>query len=165
MFLELEQFESLAVEEEKPEALLGDDLKVESNEILAPPLRVLGHEQNINSVRHKFGLKTLESAMEEEFASILDESHTTGALEIKLESEIAEFEATDAFSEGQDDHSESSEEEEESETEDIEQLSDSQLRRHEDSLQLQEESSDSDLEQQPRRRKKYRKSDDEKLFE
>lgn len=108
--------------------------------------------QQLNDVRQKFGLDLLDTQI-------------SGLESIKLEGDICDFEVT--LSEEQN-LSESSEEEEADEDEDeeeIEQLSDSQFRKHEEALQFQEESSGSDREQRKKRKKKYRKSDEEKLFE
>lgn len=121
-------------------------------------------EKMINNIRHKYGLEVLETQVEQ-FNVLFDESNVTGALEIKLESDLCDFDSTELSEE----HilSESSGEEEEEEEEDesgIEQLSDSQLKKHDESLQFQE-SSESDHEKCKKRRKKYRKSEEEKLFE
>jgi hypothetical protein len=127
-------------------------------------------EAMLSNTRHKFGLKPLEVQIES-IENLFDETNIIqGALEIKLESEAGDYEVTEHYSEDQNfsDSSTDDEDEEEEEEEDdseIEELSDSQLRKHEDSLHLKDESSDSGQEDRKSRRRKYRKSSDEKLFE
>ena len=161
MFLEIEQVE---YQQQHPDAAELHDqiLQVSQLQDCAMPSSQpkQEYESVLNSVRHKFGLKPLEMTVET-LNNLFDESNITGALEIKLESDIGEFEAHDALSDDQD-YSESSEEEDES---DIEQLSDSQLRKHEETHQYQDESSESEHEERKKLKKKYRKSDEEKLFE
>lgn len=115
-------------------------------------------ENHLNNVRHKYGLKPLELSAET-LCNLFDESKIASALEVKLESDNGEFEINDALSDDQE-FVESSEEEDDSE---IEQLSDSQLRRHEE-LHPRDDSSESEPNER-KKSKKYRKSDDEKLFE
>lgn len=124
------------------------------------------YERSVNSVREKFGLATnsFNSAEPEPQVESLTNLFDEGALEIKLESDMTEdFDVHDALSDQESIITESSEEDEENES-DIEQLSDSQLRKHEESL-FQDDSSDSGKEERKKRRKKYKKSDEEKLFE
>lgn len=138
--------------------------EIETVEQLHDPSQLDNQIENLNIVRQKYGLDLLETPAEQ-LSSLFDESNITGALEIKLESDICDFEAALSEEQNEEQHlSESSEEEDEDESE-IEQLSDSHYRKHEESLQFQGESSDSDGEQRKRRKKKYRKSDEEKLFE
>lgn len=161
MFMEIEQIEHHQQQHpETTEELLDEVSQLQDCSIPPPQHKEYEYESNVNSVRHKFGLKPLEMPVET-LSSLFDESNIAGALEIKMESDIGEFDVHDALSE---DHefSESSEEEDDSE---IEQLSDSQLRKHEELLQFQEESSDSEREERKKHKKKYRKSDEEKLFE
>lgn len=124
-------------------------------------------ESFLNSVRQKFGLKPVVTQVEDSIENLFDETNIIqGALEIKLESEAGDYEVAEQYSDDQD-FSESSEEDEEEEEDesDIEELSDSQLRKHEDSLQFKDESSESGREGRKCRRRKYRKSSEEKLFE
>jgi hypothetical protein len=109
------------------------------------------HDQNVNKIREKFGLpSTIEDAIQPmTITNLFDE----GALEIKLEND--EFGVPDALAENQE-ISDSSEEEEESEIDD---LSDK------NELKFREESSDSGPDERKRERKKYKKSEEEKLFE
>jgi hypothetical protein len=128
-------------------------------------------ETTLSNARHKFGLKPLEVQVGS-IGNLFDETNIIqGALEIKLESDVGDYEVTEHYSDVQDfsdSSSEDDEEEEEEEEEDdseIEELSDSQLRKHEDSLQLKDESSDSGQEDRKSRKRKCRKSSEEKLFE
>lgn len=156
MFMEMAEVEQQFMQH--PEALMApDEIAQLTVSEMPPPLpREYEYEKSLNSLRLKFGLKPLETQVEV-LINLFDES-ITGALEIKLESEIEEEDENDDH-----DLSESDEEEEEDESE-IEQLSDSQLRKHEESLH-QGESSDTERERPKMRKKKYRKSDEEKLFE
>jgi hypothetical protein len=160
MFIEIEQ-------QKTPEVSMNQEGNQESCVDSTEQPNDLEYEKMINDTRQKFGLKPLEIQVES-LSNLFDESNITGALEIKLESDAGDFEIADALSEEQE-HCESSEEEEEEEDDEdeseIEQLSDSQLKRHEESLQYNNESSDSGREERKKRRKKYRKSDEEKLFE
>lgn len=147
MFLEIAQ-----IEQQQPAQELIDEISQQPKEF--------EYERHIVSIRHKFGLKPLEMPLEA-LSNLFDESNITGALEIKLESDIGEFEVVhDELSDDQDMSESSEEEEDESE---IEQLSDSQLKKHEESRD--EDSSSDGHEERKKRRKKYRKSDEEKLFE
>lgn len=120
-------------------------------------------ESCLNDIRNKFGLKVMEKDDDEQVLGIFDESNITGALEIKLESEIGDFE--DEHDE-QDALSEETEDTEEDES-DIEELSFSQIKRRIslDSHGYRDESSDSDRKERRRRKKKYNKTEDEILFE
>lgn len=167
MFMEIEQVEYQQQQPDVPE-LQDQILQVPQSHpqpqdcaIAAPEPKEHEYESHINSVRHKFGLKPLEMTAET-LNNLFDESNITGALEIKLESDLGDFEAHDTLSDDQDFSESSEEEEDESE---IEQLSDSQLRKHEESHQYQNESSESEHEERKKLKKKYRKSDEEKLFE
>lgn len=125
------------------------------------------YEKSVNSVREKFGLTISSySATVEPQVEALTNLFDEGALEIKLESEIGDFdEVHDTLSEDQESiNTESSEDEDENES-DIEQLSDSQLKKHSESLQFHDDSSDSGKFERNKRKKKYKKSDEEKLFE
>lgn len=157
MFMEIEQ-QSLQPPELEQEQFPRLDCAI------PPPLppKEFEYENSINSVRQKFGLKPLETNIEQ-LSELFDESNITGALQIKLESDIGDFELQEGLSEDDANLSESSEEEEDDS--EIEQLSDSQLRKHEESVQFQDESSESDREERKKRKRKYRKSDEEKLFE
>lgn len=160
MFTEIES--QVQEHPETPEALIENELiKLQDGSMIIPQLKENEFEVNINSIRHKFGLNTIETAAET-LSNLLDDANITGALEIKLENEIGEFEVNDEAVSEQDDES-SEEEDDDSE---IEQLSDSQLKKYEESLHFQDESSESEHEAEPKKpRRKYRKSDDEKLFE
>lgn len=124
------------------------------------------YERSVNSIREKFGLTTTFSLTSTEpqveaLTNLFDE----GALEIKIESEMIEdFDVHDTLSDQESIITESSQDDEEIES-DIAELSDSQLRRHEESLQFQDDSSGSGQEERKKRRKKYKKSNEEKLFE
>lgn len=158
MFMEIAQVEQQQMIQqqqlqnpESPELLIQDEM-VQSKE--------LNFDVHIVGVRDKYGLKPLVPV--ETLSGLFDEQdNIAGALEIKLESDIEDFDAQDALSDDQEENSESSEEEEEDESE-IEQLSDSQLRKHEESRS---ELSESGRDERQKRKKKYRKSDEEKLFE
>lgn len=163
MFLEIEQIENH--QQQHPEVqedfLIRDELpQLQACVVPQTQPKESDYEKNINSIRQKFGLKPLEMPVEN-LNSLFDESNITGALEIKMESDLGEFDTTDALSEDHE-YSESSEEEDDSE---IEELSDSQLRKHDELLQFRDESSDSEQEERKKHKKKYRKSDEEKLFE
>lgn len=161
MFMEIEQVK-YQQHPDVPDLQTLQVSQLQDCAIPPPELKKHEYENHLNSVRHKFGLKPFEMTV---LNNLFDESNITGALEIKLESDIGDFETHDALSDDQD-FSESSEEEDESE---IEQLSDSQLRKHEESHQsrhqFQDESSESEHEERRKSKKKYRKSDEEKLFE
>lgn len=153
MFMEMAEVEQQFMQH--PETMAPDEIaQLTVSEMPQPLPKEYEYEKSLNSVRQKFGLKPLETQVEV-LINLFDES-ITGALEIKLESDIEEEDENDDH-----DVSESDEEEDESE---IEQLSDSQLRKHEESLH-QGESSEAEREQPKRRKRKYRKSDEEKLFE
>lgn len=157
MFMEIAQIEQQQMVQqqqlqnpETPELLIQDEM-VQSKEF--------NFDVHILSVRDKYGLKPLVPV--ETLGGLFDEQdNITGALEIKLESDIEDFDAQDALSDDQEEISESSEEEEDES--EIEQLSDSQLRKHEESRS---ELSESGRDERQKRKKKYRKSDEEKLFE
>lgn len=160
MFIEIEQAEQLqqqqlqALHPEHPELLVQDE-NAQSKEF--------DYSGHILSIREKFGLKPLVTPVETLSSLFEEQDNITGALEIKLESDIEDFDVQDALSEDQEEISESSEEDEEEDSE-IEQLSDSQLRKHEE-LQLLNETSELGREDRKKRKRKYRKSDEEKLFE
>lgn len=162
MFLEIEQIEHQHQPEvNSQEMLIHDDISQLQDCEIPPALhKEFEYEKSVNSVRHKFGLQPLEMQVEA-ISNLFDETNITGALEIKLESDTGDFEAHDVLSDDQEEFSESSEEEDDSE---IEQLSDSQLRKHEERLQSGREQSP-DLEDRKKTKRKYRKSDEEKLFE
>lgn len=155
MFMEMAEVEQQFMQH--PEALMASDeiAQLAVSEMPPPLPKEYEYEKTLNSVRQKFGLKPLETQVEV-LINLFDES-ITGALEIKLESDIEEEDEND-------DHDASESDDEEEDESEIEQLSDSQLRKHEESLH-QGESSDTEREQPKRRKKKYRKSDEEKLFE
>lgn len=161
MFIEIEQIDQQQEPEvDTQEMSIQDDIAQLQNCEIPPDLhKEFEYEKSVNSVRHKFGLQPLETQVEA-LNHLFDESNITGALEIKLESDAGEFDAHDTLSDDQEEFSESSEEEDESE---IEQLSDSQFRKHEESLQFRERSLD--LEERKKLKRRYRKSDEEKLFE
>lgn len=160
MFIEIEQIELQQPEVDPQDILIQDDIAQLQNCEIPPDLhKELEYEKNVNSVRHKFGLQPLEIQVEA-LNNLFDESNITGALEIKLESDAGDFDGHDALSEDEEEFSESSEEEDESE---IEQLSDSQFRKHEESLQFRDRSVD--VEERKKLKRRYRKSDEEKLFE
>lgn len=166
MFLEFEQveFQTQLPEPTEVQDQMNQVSQLQDSQLqdcaMPPSEPKLEYENYVNDVRHKFGLKPLDMSVEV-LNNLFDESNITGALEIKLESDLGDFEAHDTLSDDQE-FSESSEEEDESE---IEQLSDSQLRKHEETHQYQEESSESEHEERKTKKKKYRKSDEEKLFE
>lgn len=159
MFTELSEVEQVE-QQQHPE-----DQKFIQDEVSQPKEYEL--ERSVLSIRQKFGLKPIIPPFPTEaLSNLFDEQDNDGiistALEIKLESEIGDFDVQDALSEDQEQSESSEEEDDESE---IEQLSDSQLRKHEESLQFQDDSSDSGREDRKKLKKKPRKSDEEKLFE
>jgi hypothetical protein len=165
MFEEIQQIE-IEAGDSALEAQFASEEVVEPQECVASE-----YERNINSIRHKFGLSVLAySAAEPQVEAALTNLFDEGALEIKIESEVGDFddeEVHDALSEDRESIiSESSEDDEEIESlSDIEQLSDSQFKKHEESLQFQDESDSGQEERLKKRRKKYKKSDEEKLFD
>lgn len=159
MFLEIEQVEV----PEHPEEIFELETEDSKLQVVASNQQacIQEYDENINNIRKKFGLATLETPAES-LKNLLVETNLAGALEIKLESEIVEFEGQEVVS----GYSESEEDEEDDS--DIEQLSDSQLRKHEQLMLNQTQSSESDQEVQSvqvKRKKKYRKSNDEKMFD
>lgn len=127
----------------------------------------IDYEKNLNHIRNRYGLKELKDETHDSIiGNIFDETNITGALEIKLESEIGDFEEDEPDEENMLSGEEESEETEEDES-DIEELSDSQIKRRlsNDGFDYQEESSDSERKERRRKRKKYKKSEDEILFE
>lgn len=142
----------------------------ECSEIAPRPSEI---DITLSNVRHRYGLKPLEVQVEA-IENLFDETNIIqGALEIKLESDVGDYEimedqlsvhSSDEEDEEDEDDEEEEEEEEEDESE-IEELSDSQLRKHEESLELKDELSDGTQEERKRRKRKYRKSNEEKLFE
>lgn len=160
MFLEIEQVEM-------PEHPAPDVFELETEDsklqeaVSVQQACIQEYEESVNSIRKKFGLVTLETPAEA-LKTLLVETNLAGALEIKLESEIVDFEGEEVVS----GYSESEEDEEDDS--EIEQLSDSQIRKHEQLMQNQEPSSESGQEVQSvqvKRKKKYRKSNDEKMFD
>lgn len=160
MFMEFEQFEQL---QQQPQHLENPELLIQS-ELVEPKY---DYEEHIMSIREKFGLKPLVIPVET-LNNIFDEQEQiAGALEIKLESDLGEFDVQNVLPENQEDISDSSEEEDEEDDDDsdIEQLSESRLIKHEEDLQLLTDTLEPDRDDQKRKKKKYRKSDEEKLFE
>lgn len=161
MFLEIEQVEVL--EHPAPEI---SELEVEGSKIQEIVSTehvecVQEYEEIVNNIRKKFGLVCTETPAEA-LKKLLVETDLAGTLEIKLESEMDDFEVQEAVS----GYSESEEEEEDDS--EVAQLSDSQLRKHDELMQSQGQSSESDREVQSvqvKRKKKYRKSNDEKMFD
>ncbi|CRK86962.1 CLUMA_CG000778, isoform A [Clunio marinus] len=127
------------------------------------------YDKSIADVRQRFGLKPLEMPVEMLATTLFEEPNVViDSVEIKLESELGDFEANELLSEDQD-LSESSEEEEDNS--EIEQLSDSKFKRHKDSIRYQdgegdegEDSTDSGGEER-KNAKKYQKSEAEKLYD
>lgn len=160
MFMEIQQQHP---DESHQELLMGD---------LPPVIKQIELDQKLIEIRQKFGLKPLEVPIET-LNNLFEESNNiagdiTASLEIKLESEVDDFEVNDVLPDELQVSDSSEEEEDESE---IEELSEAQLKRHDDRLESHEElheadgSSESGQEERKKRRKKYRKSDEEKLFE
>lgn len=161
MFLEIEQVEMLEHPVQEVSELEAEGSKIQ--EVVSAEQAELfqEYEQTVNSIRRKFGLECLETPAEA-LKNLLVDTNLSGALEIKIESEMGNFvvqEAVSGYSESEEDEEDDSE---------IEQLSDSQLLKHDQLMQSRAQSSESEQEVQSvpaKRKKKYRKSNDEKMFD
>lgn len=162
MFIEIEQVEQLQQQQQQHQTIHPENPELLVQDENAQPNK-FDYNEHILSIRVKFGLQPSLTPGETLSNLFSEPDNITEALEIKLESDIEDFDVQDALSEDQEEISESSEEDEEEDSE-IEQLSDSQLRKHEE-LQLLNETSESGREDKKKRKRKYRKSDEEKLFE
>lgn len=165
MFHELDNLELLK-DQDPTDLLINQDNAIDYS-----------YEKNINNIRTRFGLKVLEDKNQEILESLFQDSNIiSGALEIKIENNLDlridddSNTSSKKFENNDDDEEEEEEmlEEEfdnESETSTIEELSESKLYlKHDQAVSEEEMLSDQQMIKLKRRRK-YRKSDEEKLFE
>ena len=163
MFHELENLKLLK-EQDSADLLINQDSAIDYS-----------YEKNVNNIRNRFGLKVLEDKNQEILESLFQESNIiSGALEIKIENnlDLRIDDDSNASSKDFDDEEMLEDDEEldmESEISTIEELSESKLYLKYDQIESEEDEQKlSDSEQhlmKTKRRRKYRKSDEEKLFE
>jgi len=168
MFLEIYELDIQRTSRQNPEdMLINQDSAIDYS-----------YEKNVNNIRNRFGLKVLEDKNQEILESLFQESNIiSGALEIKIENnlDLRIGDDSNLSSKVFDDNDETEDEEEmleeelyiESEISTIEELSESKLSLKYDQVESEEEIL-SESEQQllkTKKRRKYRKSDEEQLFE
>lgn len=160
MFHELDNLELLK-DQDPTDILINQDSAIDYS-----------YEKNVNNIRNRFGLKVLEDKNQEILESLFQESNIiSGALEIKIENNldlrIGDDSNTSSKEFDEEDEEEMLEEELdiESEISTIEELSESKLYLKHDQIESEEELLSNQQLIKSKRRRKYRKSDEEKLFE
>lgn len=160
MFHELDNLELLK-DQDPTDILINQDSAIDYS-----------YEKNVNNIRNRFGLKVLEDKNQEILESLFQESNIiSGALEIKIENNldlrIGDDSNTSSKEFDEEEEEEMLEEELdiESEISTIEELSESKLYLKHDQIESEEELLSNQQLIKSKRRRKYRKSDEEKLFE
>lgn len=160
MFHELDNLELLK-DQDPTDILINQDSAIDYS-----------YEKNVNNIRNRFGLKVLEDKNQEILESLFQESNIiSGALEIKIENNL-DLRIGDDSNPSSKEFDEEDEEEMleeeldiESEISTIEELSESKLYLKHDQIESEEELLSDQQLIKSKRRRKYRKSDEEKLFE